>query len=726
MKQNNISYLLRNNRIFESFEPLTDYAQQLHISGIINDITRLQSTYTYMLHYASKGMLDPESEAIRKEINAELTELYHQLKVVDDAYTEKLPIAKYITENEQEPISMSQLRNELESIIAEVGAIHLLQKNPEKKYHATKPLLEKHTTIVDKLFIWSWANVHWTDSDLNEARDLMSSSIVPTSDLRLFIAGITMGNLVVYDSRKLRFMLYEFLYNKTIDETVRIFLAVGIFFTLMICTNLFSSNRDIRNLLKELNKNKAYKQIIAQVFTHYALSWKTEEIQRIMNEEIIPTIIKGQTDLSNSNIRIIDIDSIMDENPEWMNSFKEVQDKIQQMAKLQSEGYDTQAGTFSQLKNGIYFKHPAHWLTDFNELQPEVARFLFEFGNDEYKKVRELLLSPLFCDSDKFSILSMLTDFPSQQREMLIRQFINNNQLPDNINQLSNKQSYTFLINHYIQNIYRFIRYSRYMKNFNQLFDEDITNEVSRYVVLQSLNRPILLGIAAIFVKNNRFQDAINIYDYLGNLEADDLQKLGYCLEKEEDYPGAIEAYEKAHLAKPGQKWLIRRLINLYIRETDTESAIDLLEEFEELSPNDPFIDFERGEAYMANEEYEQALEYFFKALYFAQSTDKIHRAIAWCYFKLDRYDESINYYKKIEGSNIQVTDYINLGHNYLFKYEINNAIDFYVKAYKLFDKKEDFLNFIDSEFEEFDHEKFKGDLLTIIPDMILLKSQQS
>ena len=82
-------------------------------------------------------------------------------------------------------------------------------------------------------------------------------------------------------------------------------------------------------------------------------------------------------------------------------------------------------------------------------------------------------------------------------------------------------------------------------------------------------------------------------------------------------------------------------------------------------------------------EDYEGALNYYFKVEYLKPNFAKVQRPIAWCSFLLKKSDQAIRYLKKVVESDGQRSDYLNLAHAFWVSGSLADAIDNYRLALK-------------------------------------------
>ena len=87
------------------------------------------------------------------------------------------------------------------------------------------------------------------------------------------------------------------------------------------------------------------------------------------------------------------------------------------------------------------------------------------------------------------------------------------------------------------------------------------------------------------------------------------------------------------------------------------------------------------GHEVVTAEDYDAALNYYFKVEYHAPDNHKIHRLIAWCSFLLGKFDQAEKYFNKVIMKEGNRNDFMNLGHVLWCKGNRTEAINNYQKS---------------------------------------------
>ncbi len=238
------------------------------------------------------------------------------------------------------------------------------------------------------------------------------------------------------------------------------------------------------------------------------------------------------------------------------------------------------------------------------------------------------------------------------------------------------------LSNQYIQDLYRFFKLNPYRNNFFDIFRLNLN-----FYDKKSIAPPLISDIDSMkkialycFDKNN-FKEALNIFNRLIAIDdqcEDIWQKIGYCKQMLDNIDGALDAYLQADLLKPNNSWIIKRIAQLYRTQKKPDLSLDYYKKAAKLNPDNINTELNIGHCYLEMEEYEQALNTYFKVELLDSKGSKAWRPIAWTAFLLKKYDVAQKYYKQILENKPTIHDYLNAGHVELCAGNRKSAIALY------------------------------------------------
>ena len=84
------------------------------------------------------------------------------------------------------------------------------------------------------------------------------------------------------------------------------------------------------------------------------------------------------------------------------------------------------------------------------------------------------------------------------------------------------------------------------------------------------------------------------------------------------------------------------------------------------------------GHCYLELDRYDDALRYYFKVEFLDDKSTRAWRPIAWTSFVAGDFSQSRSYYEKVLTDRPDASDYLNMGHLYLACGDIKEALNFY------------------------------------------------
>lgn len=720
--------LLNKRRLREALKEIEQFIFGVSEWGLRSTLEETQTAYKYMLEYMRKGSVDSERDKLYNKLIAtayHITDKARILKLTPDSpefYFDRLRYFKLI------PLrSLPELQLELETYTEEMAVGNLLNvddKQEIKLAHVRK----QHEKAYAELFYHIWLSDRWTETDEEEARNLLTSMLVQINDLSLFISAITLSLMQYFDVRKLMLLFdaYQHSSNEVNQRAI-----VGIALAIFIYDERLSSYPEVAARLSLLNENVIFANNLSRIQIQLLRSRETKKIDKKMREEIIPEMLKNPN-LTNRKLDIDDLEdeSISDEdkNPDWMDWMEEsgLNDKLKEMSELQMEGADVYMSTFSQLKTYPFFHEIANWFYPFDTQHSAVVQAFSTAAGKRNILLDSILQSGFFCNSDKYSFCLTITQIPEAQREMMTQQFEAQNEA---INEAKNyekmlaySQQAETISNQYIHDLYRFFKIHPRRHEFIDIFEESLNLQNCKTLKSTLSDANNKLTLAGYFFHKNYLLEALLLYQDIAKEDggsAEVYQKIGYCLQKNKNYEKAIEAYLQADLEKPDNNWTDRRLATCYRLTGHYRKALEYYKKVEAIQPENLTLLSQIGYCLAELKEYEEALAYFFKLEYLDNEPVKAWRAIAWCSFVTDKYEQAMKYYNKVLEKDPQLQDNLNAGHVAWVMGEVENATRRYAAALVMADSPEIFINLFNKDKEELLKHGVKEEDIPIMMDLI-------
>lgn len=645
---------------------------------VTDEIDRLEETYSMMLRYATGGADDPQRDEMHASITGSILDITDRI-----TYRLKLPTNPelyYSTcryENLQTSDTLSGLadtyrravtaNSAFNSIIGEHPAAELSQDETER--------------LAIRIF-----NRIWTSFPLSaEENDIISAALtdeaLPGHFRAMLIGALTLGLTHYYDERKLTLLLDS--YQKATSARLSLRALAGVLMAIYINRDHIVTSR-ISTRLEALREVTSWRSDVRAVFMQFIRSRDTERINRTLHDELLPEMLKLRSDISGRLKDMGDMSDItnIEENPEWQELMEQsgIGEKLRKLSRLQEEGGDVFMATFANLKSFPFFNDPAVWFMPYRADHPAVTKATGGIGDNSIAGL--VGSAPLLCDSDKYSFIMALSTVPEAQRKMMLSQF--DSQMMAQMEMESAIHADTArdsIINKYVMDIYRFFKLFRRRAEFNDPFMRPL-NLLALPMLDEDLkDNDTLAVVGEFYFTRGYYEDAYQVLRELSERvapEASLFQKLGYCRQQCGDTEGALRHYFEAELLNADSLWTQRRIaacLKLLGRHSE---ALEHYRKVEAARPDDIATALNIGHCYLEAGNYKEALHHYYKVEFIDEKSHRAWRPIAWCTFMMHDFDQSESYYQRILSDTPTSTDYLNIGHLYLAKGAVKEAVNYY------------------------------------------------
>lgn len=673
-----ITSLLKQKRLKEAQIQLEAFLRNANNDTLRLRLEQTQTSYYYLLQYLRSGIEDPERNKLYKQLLTETWEIADQtnIELLDTVSTHLYHnLRQRQKQNQLSPLS--DVRKKLEAFSDDLAVCQLVPNNQEN----TERILKQHEETIDQLFYRIWCNTSWDGEETKEMQAFLTSDLLSVSDLCLITSAVMLSLLECFDAQKLGWLLDAYTHS---DAHISQRALVQIAIIIQKEKDRLPFYSELTARLSLLNDEKHLGQQLNRVYIQLLNSKETEKINKKMQEEIIPGMIKSINTMKAES-------EDEDLNPDWEDAINhsELGDKIREMNDLQQEGADIYMGTFAQLKGYPFFRQVPNWFRPFDTQHSSIYKeFSTYFASNSMLKL--ILKNGPFCDNDKYSLCFMMRYISDAQRSVILSQF--NIQNMESMDQLINDNDWSqhakraeVISNLYIQDLYRFFKLSNMHTEFYNIFEEEIA--LHRIPTLKDiLRKPEFLKTVADFhFKKEHPIEAIELYQILTEeyslADADIFQKMGFCLQKQKRYQEAITAYRKADIIKPDHIWTLRHLATCYRLSRNYEAALEHYKKVEAMQPKNTHLLFHIGSCLTGLSRYDEALQYFFKMDFMENDSIKAWRAIGWCSFMIGKYEQAMKYYDKVIKQSPVTIDYLNAGHVAWVLKNLDRACDYYGQA---------------------------------------------
>jgi tetratricopeptide (TPR) repeat protein len=679
-----ITEALEQKRIKEVFDGVNSLLTNLSNSNwqLKEKLSDWEENYKRMLLYLSEGVNDPKQEKIFTDLLRSVYQLADQtivgvktLQLWSYPYESRTSLAFYV------PETTEQLISAMDDWIGKITLVDLMEEGEEKRDNLQK-LNGEREKIEAKLFRKIWLSNLWNQDEQNLLGQMLNNKIYPLSAQCVVISAITLNLEELFDERKVQVLL-DTCENE--QEELRQRALTGLLLFLRRYDKRLYLYPDINNRLLYLAEQKQFIKDVRYIILQFILSKETEKITRIMNEEIIPGMMKISPKLNNK-IRLDDLfgeTGIDEKNPEWQNLIEEsgLSDRLQEFSELQLEGADVMLSSFIHLKNFPFFTEIQNWFVP----------FISNIGSEDSAQsgfLKILLDSNLLCNSDKYSLFFSFSQMSDAYKQMKMERFSGDvsaieemlkEELPDNPSGKIHPAA-----RQYIQDLYRFYKLFFRHTDFDDIFEikPDFFRVPAIYRFISDQESQTTIG--EYYFQRNHFAEAAEIFEQLLQDNPDNetfLQKKGYCLQMSGKLEEALSVYSRAELLNPNHSWTIKKLAYCYRALKQPQEALEYYRRAAILSPDSLSIQLLIGHCYLELKNYSEALKCYFKVEYLSKNKEKAWRPIAWCSFLTGKYKEATDYYAKILENNPNAVDYLNAGHVRLVMGNNKEALNLYHQA---------------------------------------------
>lgn len=707
------------HKLKEALDKLTEFASTTDNWQIKSEIDNLKTTYSFMLQYAAQGVEDPERNSMYYKIYRSAFILNERIKVISMLETGNTYLSrKYLSRKNNTQSTYSQAGMSLDTLREEL-------KISINNGDDCKNIYQKQQSVIDELFNQIWIPVLWTKEEYEQVIAISDSLSIPNHIKAVMISAACLSLIYIFDPLKLKYLVHMYTDGDNAVVTQRALTGI------IVC--LHQMNVQIEESYPEINKElsilKDIPHFLDDVYTvilQFILSLETENIDKKMRDEIIPSIMKS-TNLTEpiNNISEVNIEDFTEMNPQWKENIEKIREQVKELDILRQEGADTNMCTFSQLKRYPFFNEAAHWFYIFNAEVPEVYEMKSNTGNNYASFIDTLNEATDMCNSDRFSLFLTFRSMPSLPIDAMNSGLSAQNKMNKEQQNMANMEKVNKQTEsrHFIQDMYRFCKLWGYEKDRIDLFNENLTVWDNKFIHDCLEENGKIKSLADYLFAKEHIQAALKLYQNIlpqNPLDVEVFQKIGYAYIKNNDYANAVKALNTANMLDPNNEWTLKNLALCYKKSNKPEDAVKYLLEAEKLNPESIQIINQIGQTLITIGKYEEAIKYMFKVEYLTDGRTSSQRAIAWCYFMTDKLSEAISMYRKVtEKPDVKAEDWINLGHVFLVNNDMVNSISCYKKACEYMDNKTSFSEQFSKDTDTLLSKGVTQEIIFMLPDMV-------
>ncbi len=677
---------IAQGRLCDAFRSLRDISEKNLRWETTQELNSLEESYRLMLDYAAKGADDSGRDALYASIADKLATCADRLS--RDGLKRDTPTLYFNTlryEALQRGDSIAALidaygrlteDSSLFNLIADGGTIDSARADEKEK-----------ESIEKRLFDRIWVSFPLHPESAAAITEALKSDKYQVSFKRLIICALLLGELSYHDERRLMSLMDA--YDSGSDATLSLAALVALLIGLYIHSDRRFSPA-LAHRFEAICEAPHWHNDTKMAFLELIKTRDTERITRKMRDEVIPQMLKIKPDLSKrlSGDNTIDLGEL-EENPEWQEMLEKsgITDKLKELSELQEEGADVFMAAFAQLKSFPFFSDVVNWFRQFQPENSAVAEVAFD-GSDQLMEL--VAMSPVLCNSDKYSFALSLKSLPEQQRTLMSSQLqaqssqLEELRLATEVSALSDRRT---IISMFVRDLYRFFKLFRRKGEFVDPFATDLNLSAVEPLSSQIDDAETLGLVAEFYFKRHYWREAKAMFDKIADKlppSAQIFQKTGYCLYKTGDIHGALLQFEQAELINAENHWTLRRIAACHRLLGDLDKALQYYRRLEPHYPDDFKLVMNIGQLLMELGREPEAVNYFYKADYLSPDSVKAMRPLAWCLMATRDFDASRKYYSRIIAADPTARDYVNLAHLSLADGDFSGAFNNYREALRL------------------------------------------
>lgn len=668
---------LEEHRLGDALYTLKDLSKQVNNWSAASRVEELSLSYDMMLQYMERGVKDDQRLDLYRQFLRKAYELADEIHVnsLKSAVDSELPAKIRELENLSEQIKNN--RYDRNSSLYEQST----EKLQDERYKLSRNLFD----ILSDGILWDAEIQHAMTSFLN-------SPLVFTNDKALIASAVTLSLFKRFDVGKIDFL---FTCYQLMDEELNIVRQrsfVGLVLVYLLHCKRMEEYPELTARLRLLSDEARFQKDLAGLQIQLLMTLETQNIQRRMQEEIIPSMMKNPK-FRASKFGFDEMDFLSqnnDSNPEWGDeNLQEIEKQIGQLSELQADGADIYMGTFSHLKSNSFFSHVANWFVPFEMGHPAVSKLFSAKQNPVIPSVlQQFLQSEALCDSDKYSFCLMALSIPTMQMDQM-RQMLDQMQSPEGsgVHDFLQKKPFDSIAmrKHYLQDLYRYFKLCPHKQYVDDVFLRNLV--LTDYPQLRMCFHDMrsIQDIANFAFKQKNYTLALSFYRFLEENKAVNsvvLQKMGACYQATKQYGLAIDVLEKVNLLKPNSKWVLTHLAQCYSAVGNYDKASVYYQMVELMDTEDQSVIYSLGKCLVHNGEYAEALKRFYKLDFLLPNNSKIQRAIAWCLILTRKPQQASVYYRRLLDKSPKSEDYLNAGHAMWMQGDVVEAVSCYVHAF--------------------------------------------
>lgn len=376
-----------------------------------DELSQIEDDFKRMSDFFAMGNHDPEVDKIYAVLKSRAERLQRQAKLYWLTKENRFYAMMLSNTKGNYVLDLEETRLRLEDFVIDLTMLDLEEDEALMK-EKRKSIFRKHQEFRKILFAQVFLSPLFDEENKNTLEAIILSSSIDVIDAQLIISALMLSCTNNFDAKKAD-LLYD-IYNKA--ETEEVSQRALVAYILSV-----SSIKDIN--VYDVHKNVVPPALLAQVQQQILYTIDSPRVEKIMQREIMPDVIKN-SEFDFQNNKIIPknpdrLDSILNPHKDE-EMIEKMEETMKKMQKLQEEGSDLFFSGFKYVKNNAFFNDITNWFCPFYFDHPQLPPIENE---DDKSIIFNLIGRTPFCDSDKYSfVISMknaISTIPDNMKQML-------------------------------------------------------------------------------------------------------------------------------------------------------------------------------------------------------------------------------------------------------------------------------------------------------------------
>lgn len=656
-----IERLIEQRRVNDALDLIDNAAATLGAVPELRSATsRLRESYELMTRYALMGMPDPARPELYAAIVADIRSLVdelHRRSRVEDAPTLYFNTLRY--QQMRPDINVAALLGEYRRVNQRLQ-MAMLTEDVEK---AGREFTQRAEDLEKRIFNHIWITYPLTVDDAAAIGNLLSDISLPRHFKLLCIAALMMGQLEYPDEKRLRLLMDAY---GSDDAEISVRALCSLLIVMSVRRDRPFSPALVRRF-DSLRENSRWASDVRMALLQFIRARDTERIGRKLTDEVIPEMMKLRPELEKLGRMPVDPESI-EENPEWAELLDKsgMADKLKELQEIQEEGGDVMMVTFSKLKTFPFFNDISNWFLPFHSSHSAVGGS----GDASVRMLGEIIEgAPLFCNSDKYSVVLSLAQVPEAQKQMMASQLRSHSAQMAAMSfgdMDSTQKGRERLAGKYVQDLYRFFRLFRRKGEFSDPFATTLNLVTVPLLSDVFSDVDTLMLVGEFYFKHKHYADAFDIFTRLCEEvppTAQIFQKMGYCMQMLGAVDEALKYYEQSELLNSESRWTVRRLAACYRQLHNWKKAIEYYSRLAADNPDDASVALNLAHCLMEEGRTADAVQLFHKVEFLQGESDRTSRPLMKCAVLTGDIEKARRYSASILSRTPGAADYLYAGH---------------------------------------------------------------